>query len=194
MSMPDGRVIPIHFDGSDVIGTDFAARKCRLDFLGSFFGPGLRRNHPGIAVIHREVAVDFAGVFDQAFGEITKANLLLAGMGRVVETERIDDWSDNSCVTFCFDGSSAIGKRFLDVSDQLGLALEPGARRIFFAGRFLANGEIREVIIRGGGMDEALGESARAGLGFEVELGLGEIFGHGDKLSADFIPLQKHSF
>src|SRR5947209_10755660 len=128
-------------------------------------------------------------MFDESVGQVFEANLFLVGVGGVVFGEGIDDQRGHSFISLGLDGRGAVGKGFFYVGDNGGFVLELFAGRIFLAGRFLAIGQIREEIVRGGYVNQALGESSGGGRRFSVELLFRIVLGHRDKFAADVVPL-----
>src|SRR5579859_5693229 len=102
-------------------------------------------------------------MLDHVLCQVKETNLVLAGMLGVVKPKGIDDQIENAFVAFGFDGSGAVGKGFSYVSNQRRFVFELRTRRFrVLCGRLLPEGQIGEVIVRGSGVNQALGEGLGA--------------------------------
>ncbi len=128
----------------------------------------------------------FAGVLDEAVGEVGDADLLVG--------EGIDDEIGHSFIAFGFDGGGAVGEGLFHEGNDVSLGFVLVALGIFFRGRLLAQSRIGEEVIGVGGVEQLFGEGALGGRGLEVVFVFGKIFGHGDEFAADVVPVSSTAF
>ena len=134
----------------------------------------------GEAVVDDELAVVFAGMLDEAVGQVVNARLLVG--------EGIDEQVGHSFIAFGLDGGGAVGEGFLHKGDDVGFGFVDGAFGVLIHFGFVSADGVGEEIVCAGGVQELFGEAALGGRGFEVVFVLGKIFGHGDEFAANIVP------
>src|SRR5271170_3721767 len=112
------------------------------------------------AVIDDELAVVFAGVFDEAVGEVGDVHLLFGvGLG--------EDFT-HALVAFRFDDGGAVFHAPFHEGDDVGLGFQVVALGIVRIARLLALRGIGEVIHGRRDVQQLANETARSGIGFVV--------------------------
>ena len=164
-------------------GQNFLLRSIEptCDFLTFyFFGALLRRHQACDTVVDRELAVVFAGVFDQPIGHVGDADLLVA--------ERIDQADRRSLVTFRFDRGGAVGESLFYEGNHFGFGLVSVALGVFLGGKFLSHGEVGKEIVGVGGWSNCSAKLRWAGVGLKSYLSSGKSSAMAMIFLADIIP------
>src|SRR5277367_116022 len=149
----------------------------------ALFFAGFGGNQAVDAVIDDELAVVFAGVFDEAVGEVGDVHLLFG--------VRLGEDFAHALVAFGFDDGGAVFHALFNESDDVGLGFQVVALGIVRITGLLALRGIGEVIHGRGDVQQLANESAGIGIGLVVVFVFGKIFGDSDEFAADFVPLRQ---
>src|SRR5437879_11870471 len=122
-------------------------------------------------------------MFYEAVCHIENARFLL---------REINNLRRHAFFAFRLDGGCAIGERFLDERNDVGLGLVLVALRIFCCRRLLPHDGIGEEIVCSCRMQQLLCEAALRRRGLEVVFVLRKILGHGDEFAANLVPGIQH--
>src|SRR5271168_5391107 len=137
----------------------------------ALFFAGFGGNQAVDAVIDDELAVVFAGMLDEAVGEVGDVQLLFGvGLG--------EDFA-HALVAFGFDDGGAVFDGLFHEGDNVGLGFQVVALGVVGIARLLALRGIGEVVHGRGDVQQLANERAGIGIGLVVVFGFGKILGDG---------------
>src|SRR5271154_2659217 len=146
--------------------------------------PRLRRNHAVGAIVDDQLAVVFAGVFDEAVGEVVQAEERGRANGHLFF---------QSFVALGFDDVRAVGNAFLDESHDLRLGFQFVALRIIAVPGLLSERGVSKKVHRRRGVQDVGGKRSRLRRRFVLVLVLRKILRHGNQFAPYIIPLIQDS-